>query len=152
MHEEKDLGVLINDNLSWNNHVYVIAAKGTRCLGCLNEHVPLLTDTTVRRTLYLALVKSQLSYATEVWSPSTIKMRSKVESVQRRATSWIMQAKRGEMSYEHRLITLNLLPLCYYMVISILMCTGLSHSPTMAQYDSNPSLTLKVQLCKSKIF
>ena len=129
-----------------------VPLKGTRCLGMLKRTCPLLTDTTVRRTLYLALVKSQLSYATEVWSPSTIKMRSKVESVQKRATSWIMQAKRGEISYKHRLITLNLLPLCYYMVISILICTGSSHSPTMAQHDSNPSLTLKVPLCKSKIF
>ena len=92
VHEEKDLGVLINDNLSWNNHVYVIAAKGNKMLGMLKRTCPLLTDTTVRRTLYFAVVKSQLSYATEVWSLSTIKMRSKVESVQRRAISWIMQA------------------------------------------------------------
>ena len=81
VHEEKDLGVLINDNLSWNNNFHVIAAKGNKMLGMLKRTCPLLTDTTVRRTLYLALVKSQLSYATEVWSPPTIKMRSKVESV-----------------------------------------------------------------------
>ena len=99
--------------------------------------------------LSMRKLKSQLSYATEVWSPPTIKMRSKVGRVQRSATSWIMQAKRGEISYKQRLITLNLLPLCYdreindlvlflrcCMVISTLMCTGSSHLPTMAEHDS----------------
>ena len=99
VHKEKDLGVYINDNLSSHNHVDAITAKGNKMLGMLKRTCPLLTDTTVRRTLYLTLVKSQLSYANEVWSPPTIKMKSKVESVQRKATSWIMQAKRGEVSY-----------------------------------------------------
>ena len=53
-----------------------------KMLGMPKRTCPLLTDTIVQRTLYLALVKSELSYATEVWSPPTIKMRSKVESVQ----------------------------------------------------------------------
>ena len=112
VHKEKVLGVLINDNLSWNNHVYaIVVAKGNKMLGMLKRTCPLLTDTTVRRTLYLALVKPQPRYATDIWSSPTIKMRSRVESVQRRATSWIMQANRGEISYQQRLITFSLLTL-----------------------------------------
>ena len=93
-------------------------------------------------------------------------MRSRVKFVHRRATSWIMQAKRKEISYKQRLITLSLLPLCYReikdwcsflrrcMVISILTCIVLSHSTTMVEHDSVqiPSLTLKVPLCESKTF
>ena len=56
---------------------------------------------------------SQISYATDIWSPPIIKIKSTVERVQRRATSWILQAKRGEITYKQRLITLGLLPLCY---------------------------------------
>ena len=121
----------------------------------------------MRRTRYLALVKSQLSYATKVWSPPTIKMRSKVESVQSRATSWIMQAKRGEISYKQRLITLNLLPLCYDREIKDLVfffkalhghidfdvhrfVSFTNNGRT--RLSRNPSLTLKVPLCKSKTF
>ena len=148
MHQQKDLGVLINDNLSWSNNVYVIAAKGNKMLGMLKRTCPLLTDTTVRRTLYLALVKSQLSYATEVWSPPTIKMRSTVESVQ-----------RGEISYKQRLITLNLLPLCYDREIKDLVFFFKALHGRIdfdvhrfVSFTRNPSLTLKVPLCKSKTF
>ena len=39
-----------------------------RMLGLLKRTCPLVTAIKVRRTLYLALVKSQLCYASEVWS------------------------------------------------------------------------------------
>jgi hypothetical protein len=115
VNKEKDLGVgiLINSNLSWDDHVHTIIAKGNQILGILKRTCPLLANTAVRRTLYLALMMSKISYATEVWSPPTIKMKSTVERVERRATSWILQAKRGEIAYKQRQITLDLLPLCY---------------------------------------
>ena len=67
--EEKDPRVIISSNLSWNSHVMHIVLKTNRMLGLLKRTCPLITDVEVRRTLYLSLVKSQLSYATEVWSP-----------------------------------------------------------------------------------
>ena len=74
---------------------------------------PMLTDFKVRSSLYLALVKSQMSYATEVWSPSHSTLKQKAERAQRRATCWILQIKQGEMSYKERLIHLDLLSLTY---------------------------------------
>ena len=164
---EKDLGVLINYNLSWDDHVHTITAKGNKMLGMLKRTCPLLTNTAVRRTLYLALVKSQISYATEVWSPPTIKMRSTVERVQRRATSGILQAKRGETAYKQRLITLSLLPLCYereikdlvfffkalYGYIDLDVHSFVSFvNNGRTRLSRNPSLTLKIPFCKSKTF
>lgn len=164
---EKDLGVLMNNILSWDDHVYSVTAKGNKMLGLLKRTCPQLTNTIVRRTLYLTLVKSQLSYATEVWSPPTIKLRSRVESLQRRATLWILKSKRGEMSYKQRLATLDLLPLCYEREIKDLV---LFFKALYGQIDldvhnfvsfvnngrtrlsQNPSLTLKVPLCKSRTF
>ena len=67
--EEKDPRVIISSNLSWDSHVMHIVLKTNRMLGLLKRTCPLITDVEVRRTLYLSLVKSQLSYATEVWSP-----------------------------------------------------------------------------------
>ena len=67
--EEKDPRVIISSNLSWNSHVMHIVLKTNRILGLLKRTCPLITDVEVRRTLYLSLVKSQLSYAIEVWSP-----------------------------------------------------------------------------------
>ena len=82
-------------------------------LGLLRGTCPLITDFKVRRTPYLSLVKSQLSYATEVWSPANVKLRTILERVQRLATRWILRDRIGEISYKQRLLTLRLLPLTY---------------------------------------
>ena len=98
--EVKDLGVTISSNLSWELHVTRIVLKANRMLGLLKRTCPLITDIKVRRTLYLSLVKSQLSYATVVWSPASVKLRMILERVQRRATRWILRTRIGEMSYK----------------------------------------------------
>ena len=82
-------------------------------LGLLRKTCPLIKDIRVRRSLYLSLVKSHVNYATEVWSPSNISLKLKVENVQRRATRWILQQRKGQQEYKDRLVALDLLPLCY---------------------------------------
>ena len=111
--EEIDLGVTITRNLTWDSHVMRIVLKANRMLGLLKRTCPLMTDIKVRRTLYLSLVKSQLTYATEVWSPASVNLRTVLERVQRCATRWILRTRIGEMSYKQRLLTLRLLPLAY---------------------------------------
>ena len=69
--EEKDLGVIITSTLSWDSHIHTITAKANKLLGLLKRTCPLLTGVSVRHSLYLSLVKSQLCYATQVWSPLT---------------------------------------------------------------------------------
>ena len=110
---EKDLGVHITSSLSWKPHIHAITAKANKLLGLLKRTCPLITDVTVRRTLYLSLVKSQLCYTTQVWSPAQVTLKAQVERVQRRATRWILQTRVGEVSYKDRLIKLDLLPLSY---------------------------------------
>jgi len=114
VNEETDLGVMITSKLTWKIHVLMVSASANKLLGLqLRRTCPMLTDVKVRRSLYLALVKSQMSYATEEWSPSHSTLRQKVEKVQRRATHGIPQTKQGELSYKERLIHLDLLPLTY---------------------------------------
>ena len=102
--EEKDLGVIITSTLSWDSHIHTITAKANKLLGLLKRTCPLLSSVSVRRSLYLSLVKSQLCYATQVWSPAYVTLNAKVEQVQRRAS-------KDESSYKERLILLDLLPL-----------------------------------------
>ena len=125
---------------------------------------PLITDIIVRRTLYLSLMKSQLSYATVVWSPASVKLRTILERVQRRATRWILRI--GEMSYKQLLLTLDLLPLTYdrelrdlvFLYNCIFGYTDLNIGRyvtfiTHSQYRSkNPNLILKPAYCKTTIF
>ena len=58
-------------------------------------------------------MKSQLSYATQVWSPAQVGLKAKNERVQRVATRWILHSKVGELSYRERLLKLDLLPLTF---------------------------------------
>ena len=90
----------------------MVTAKANKLLGLLRRTCPMLTDVKIRTSLYLALVKSQMSYETEVWSraPSHSTLKQKAERVQRIATRWILQIKpeQGELSYKERLIHLDL--------------------------------------------
>ena len=82
--EEKDLGVTLSSKLLWDSHVNELASKANKLLGLLKQTCPSLTDTNVRLTLYLSIVKSQLCHATQVWSPfRNRKLSGKIKSVQR---------------------------------------------------------------------
>jgi hypothetical protein len=119
--KEKDLGVVITSNLTWDQQILAVVSKANKMLGLLvlrrttdrDRTCPLIKDTRVRRSLYLSLVKCHLNYATEVWSPAHISLKRKVENVQRRATRWILQQRMGQQEYKDQLVTLDLLPLCY---------------------------------------
>ena len=63
-----------------------------------------------RRTLYCALVRSKLEYASNVWSPYRIKHKLLIENVQRRATRFILNYPK-DICYKERLQKINLLPL-----------------------------------------
>ena len=96
---EKDLGLLVSSDLKWGPHILKMVAKANKMLGLLKRTCFEITNTQVRRTLYLTLVKTQLTYG--------------CEGVQRRATMWILMKKCGELSYVERLKKLNLVPLVY---------------------------------------
>ena len=72
-----------------------------------------------RKSLYLSLVRSHLSYASEIWAPqSCIRDMKLLESVQRRATRFILNCSKdpnNRPNYKSRLIELNLLPISYWM-------------------------------------
>ena len=67
------------------------------------------------RTLYLGLVRAHLGYAIQVWAPQGIELISKLESIQRRATKFILCLPfLTNISYKERLMSVNLLPVCYW--------------------------------------
>ena len=151
-----------NSNFTW--FLVTFALKANRMLGLLKRICPLITDIKVRTTLYLSLVKSQLSYATVVWSPASVKLRTILERVQRCATRWILRTRTGEMSYKQRLLTLALLPLTYdrelrdlvFLYKCIFGYTVLNISRYFITHgrsrSKNPTLVLKPVYCKTTTF
>ena len=85
----------------------------TQFLGNL-QLTPLYAFTNIhcRWLLYLTLVRSHLSYASEIWSPQRSSQDLVlIEGIQRRATKFITQDYNS--SYSSRLKSLNLLPIFY---------------------------------------
>ena len=102
----KYLGVTINNTLTWNDHVNSVVAKATKTLGFI-WHTAGGTSTNALMSLYRTLVIPILEYGLPAWCPYTESLSSKIERVQRRATRMFLKQRRGEMSYDDRLRTLN---------------------------------------------
>ena len=96
--------------LSWNNHIDKITGTANEILGLIKRTYKGLKDDSALRTLYLALVRSQLEFCSVVWSPyqgSTGNIM-KLELIQRRATKLILKTTD---EYQQRREKLNLLSL-----------------------------------------
>ena len=67
--EFRDLGLVTDCNLFWSTHIDKISNKANNTLGLIKRTCKGFQDVSTLRTLYLALVTSQLEYCSVVWSP-----------------------------------------------------------------------------------
>jgi hypothetical protein len=110
---ERDLGVLIDSNLSFDLHIQEVVKKANRILGLIKHSFKYL-DFATFKILYKAMVRSHLEYAQTVWSPHKQYNIEALEKVQKRATRLIPSLR--QLSYEQRLVKLNLPTLSYRRV------------------------------------
>ncbi|XP_065658620.1 uncharacterized protein LOC136083141 [Hydra vulgaris] len=82
---ESDLGVIISNDLKWENHVISVANKANRTLGFLKHGFKYL-DVSILKLLHKSTIRPQLEYAASVWSPFSTKDIKRLENVQRRST------------------------------------------------------------------
>ena len=97
---EKDLGILISDDLRWKNHINSIAAKANRVLGMLLKTFT-SRDMNLWKLLYVSLVRPHLEFASTVWNPYLVGDIETLEKVQRRATR--ISPEMRSLEYEDRL-------------------------------------------------
>ena len=102
---EKDLGVLIDSELSFEEHIAKQVKKANSILGIINRGFENLNPK-VFKILYSTFVRPHLEYAQSVWSPKLRKHVNLIEGVQRRATRLVQ--RYCNMSYEERLRELEL--------------------------------------------
>ena len=107
---EKDLGVLVDENLSFNEHVNAVTKKANQIAGMILHNIT-NRDKYIMVPLFKALVRPILEYANVVWCPFLKKDKDKVEKVQRRFTKRIKGMK--DLNYEDRLKALKLPSLEY---------------------------------------
>ena len=82
------LGLLISDDLKWNNHINKTCKKANASLGFLRRNLRHLPKT-CKKTAYLALVRSVLEYGAIIWDPHAKKDINQLERVQRCAVRFI---------------------------------------------------------------
>ena len=107
---EKDLGVTIDCNLSFRDHINSKVNLANRNLGIIFRTFTFLDEETFLH-LYKSLVRPHVEYSTPNWSPYYKKYRIMIENVQRRATKLVTSLKN--YSYPERLKKLGLPTLEY---------------------------------------
>ena len=110
VHEEKDLGVITDDMLLFEEQCRKSVNAANKILFTIWRTFTFIDEKTMLQ-LYKPLVRSRLEYGVEIWSPNLKRLINEVEAVQRRATRMIPSLK--DLPYEERLRKLKLPSLVY---------------------------------------
>ena len=103
--EEKDLGVIIDMELTFEKHIATKVKKANGIMGLIRRSFSFLDGETFKK-LYTSFVRPHLEYANPVWSPHLRKHIRLLESVQEGATKLVDGMKNLE--YTERLKKLDL--------------------------------------------
>ena len=80
----KYLGVLIDENLSWNFHIHELSKKLNRANSMLSK-VRHYVDKNTLRSLYFSIFSSHMSYCCQIWGQTGNRHINKILSLQRSA-------------------------------------------------------------------
>ena len=116
---QRDLGILVHQNLTWRQHHSLVCKKSYISLYLIKRTIPANSLTNLKKQLYLSLVRSNLSYCSQLWRPMYIKDIQSIERVQKRATKYILNDFTS--CYKSRLLKLKLLPLMHWLELQDIM-------------------------------
>ena len=102
---ERDLGIITQSNLKWNEQCANAVKSANMTLGMIKRSFSYLDKDMVLQ-LYTSLVRPKLEYSIQAWRPYLKKDIELIEKVQRRATKLVPLLKGKP--YEERLKELNL--------------------------------------------
>ncbi len=108
--EEKDLGVLVDNTLSFEQHAEACITKANRILSVIRRSFSYM-DKDMMLMLYKSLVRPHLEYGNVIWSPKLKRVKRSLEAVQRRATRMVPEL--AHLPYKERLEQLKLPSLVY---------------------------------------
>ena len=111
---EKDLGVYVRSDLSWEENILALCTKASSRLGLMKRTLRFIKDRKQKRAFYLALVRSLFENCSIVWRPTNTVLHNRAESIQRRAVKWILGEQDhhyNDYEYLARLRDLDLMPM-----------------------------------------
>lgn len=107
----RDLGILMDDKLSFNLHIDNIVQRAFRNLGFINRISKPFKETLTLKMLYFSLIRSLLEFATIIWSPQYKIHVTRIEKVQMKFVKLLNFRNSHTMSYDHSLKHYNMLSL-----------------------------------------
>ncbi len=134
----------MQENLKWDHHYDSISAKAYQKLGLIKRTFSTSNSISTKKQLYLSLVRSQLSYGSQLWLPMLIKHIVSLEKIQRRATKFIV-GYNSNLSYKERLIQLNLLPLMYHLELLDVVFFVTSFKNLSNRFDISKYVSISIQ-------
>ena len=108
--EQKDLGVILDAKLKFEEHISVKVKKANAIAGLIRRTFSYL-DGSLFKKLFTTFVRPHLEYEQVIWAPHLKKYITILENMQRRATKLVDGFHH--MSYSERLKKLNLPSLVY---------------------------------------
>ena len=102
---EKDLGVIIDKELNFKNHIAQATKTADNIVGIIRRTFDYL-DQDLFTQLFKSLVRPRLEYGHLIWNPNLKYLQREIEAVQRNATRLIPSLR--EKSYPKRLEALDL--------------------------------------------
>ena len=79
----KDLGVYLDDNLTFAEHVSIITSKAFMVLAFIRRNTQAFQDVYCLKTLYWLLVRSIIEYGVLVWAPHFAIHTDRIERIQK---------------------------------------------------------------------
>ena len=108
--QEKDIGVIFDNNLQFNSHITTTVNKCQQILSIIKRSFDFI-DENIMTLLYSTLVRPIIEYSNVIWAPHLRKHINMMEAVQRRAIRMVPNLKN--LNYHERLKKLNLYSLAY---------------------------------------
>ena len=78
---EKDLRVIIHPKLMWKDHIFSKVNTANKILRLIKRTVRGTSNKDVIKKLYIHMVRPNLEYACEVWSPHQEYLKDLIEAV-----------------------------------------------------------------------
>ena len=102
---EKDLGVVITNNMSPDKHINKVIGETYSLIRSIKVAFAYMDGEMVKKIL-VSMIRPKLEYAATLWSPSTKKNIKKLERIQRAVTK--LAPELSDLPYEERLQRLEL--------------------------------------------
>ena len=122
------LSFFLSPSVSHSRPTYILS-NGYKMLGLLRQNFSNMGCVQAKKVLYYSLVRSKLTYCSQIWRPQFLKDIQSLESIQRRATKYILSDYSSD--YKSRLV-FKLLPLMMQFELNDIMflVTSISNPST----------------------